>query len=1000
MSLVLIVAAAWVLVLAVPLLSRFLGRFVGWPIGIAMLVLLAMIISLRTSHDGVIREAVPWIPSLDVALRLRLDGLSFLFTLLILGIGALVLIYSSSYMRVARTGGFFTLMTMFAAAMLTLVMADDILVMFVAWEFTTLASYLLILRSSAEAGPPATRTLLVTVAGGLCLLGAVAMMIAETGTTVLTDILADDVWSTDPTFTGVVAVLIALAAMTKSAQFPFHAWLPDAMVAPAPVSAYLHAAAMVKAGIFLLMLFAPVASNSPIWAPLLITVGLVTSVMGSIFATLKFDLKGLLAYSTVSQLGLMVAVIGIGTELAMLAVSVHVVAHAAFKASCFMAVGLIEKRAGTRDLRDLSGLWTVLRWDAVMLALAAASMAGIIPLLGFVSKELLLDALLHGPSDEVSALGVALALTAAFGAVFTVAYCARMVLPTLPGAPMEGVKPWSYAAGMSLAVTVTALIGVVVGPIVGILDPIVIPAAAVAANAPEAEMGHLALWHGVNLPFILSTLAILSGIGVAVALGKRDAKDAAAGRVREPYEFPVSGVGVVHSLQMGTIAFGRRVGDLTRYDSTAAHLALPLVVLGVLGVVFTPLLWRGVGEQSSATMLDVLLLMFMVAGVVATARSRTRLGAVIAVGVVGMAVVLSFFLLGASDVALTQLMVEVLTVAVMILVLRRMSWRFPQEPQGRRRLAAAVAVLAGLAGTGATLVFTGHREMSEVGRYFLQNVYEETGGTNVVNTILVDFRAFDTFGELVVLGICAVSIAALLDARRANVRPRATPVSHALRNPTANAVYLQGLGRIIIPVMAVASIYAFMRGHNAPGGGFIAALIGAAVLITVYLAATSDDVRSLRKPYLALAGTGMIVAAVTGFLGFFEGSFLKPLHADIFGYHFTTALVFDLGVYLAVLGVILAAVNRLGVTTADDGTGREPDEAELTPAERASQEIESTLVREAEEAKIAPAVLQDPDSPLYTGEMDLRDVARQLGREVPEELRPEGVDASSERSDR
>ncbi|QNN82426.1 DUF4040 domain-containing protein [Brachybacterium sp. Z12] len=949
MSLVLAVASAWILVPLAPVLVRLFGRYAGWPLALGMLFPLGILVGLRLDA-GDVSQTVPWIPVLDVALRLRMDGLAFLFVLLILVIGAVVLIYSSSYLRAPRSPGFYLLMTAFAAAMLTLVLADDLLLLYVAWELTTLCSYLLILRSGPHAGPAATRTLLVTVAGGLCLLGAVCLIIVRTGTVQLSAALADPAWSSDAGFATAVAALVAVAAMTKSAQFPFHSWLPDAMVAPAPVSAYLHAAAMVKAGIYLLMLFSPAASHAAIWPALLVSIGLLTAALGAVLAVTRRDLKSLLAYSTVSQLGLLVAAIGVGTEVAMLAASVHVIAHALFKSSLFMGVGLIEKRTGTRDLHELSGLWRVLRWDAVMLVLAAASMAGIVPLVGFVSKELIFESLLHSPWGS----GWLLALLAAAATVFTVAYSARLVLPTLPGPAMDGVKPWRYAAAMSVAVSATALTGLVLGPIVGILDPVAVPAAAVAAGVAPTEVGHLALWHGVNIPLVLSILAIAAGLAIAVLMGRRDRARSASG-AQAPAEWvaPVTGVGVVQGIHDRIISFGHRVGDLTRFDSTAGQLAIPFVIIGAAALT-TPLLWQGVGEYSSSTFLDGILLVLVVAGVVAIVRSRTRLGGVIASGIVGFTVVLTFFTLGASDVALTQLLVEVLTVVVMVLVLRRMSWRFPKE-DARRRLAAVVAaVFTGAAATAATLVFTGHRGLSDVGEYMMGSAEELTGGTNIVNVILVDFRALDTLGELVVLAIGSVAVAALLDARPLVERKRPAPASPALANPFGNADYLRLLGRVLVPVMIVASLFMLLRGHTAPGGGFIAALLGAGAVVLSYLSAPTDDVPRVQRPYLAIAGLGMVVAAGTGLIGLFDGSFLRALHVDILGYHFTTALVFDLGVYFAVLGVILAAINRLGVSTPDDGTGRRPrPEDDPPPAGSTAPEDSVTAAENVQEASIA-----------------------------------------------
>ncbi|GIG41572.1 hydrogen gas-evolving membrane-bound hydrogenase subunit E [Cellulomonas phragmiteti] len=910
MSLGLAIGGAWALVAAAPLLTRVLGRRAGWLLAACLLGLTALVVSARSTGD--VQAEYAWMPTIGVSLRLRLDGLSFLFALVVLVVGALVLVYSSSYVR-TRTSGFFTLMTGFVAAMLLLVLADDLVVLFVAWELTTLCSYLLVLRSGSRAGAPATRVLLVTAAGGLSLLGAVAVMVVRTGTTHLTAVLEHPAWQQDPTFAGTVAVLVAFAAMTKSAQMPFHSWLPDAMVAPAPVSAYLHAAAMVKAGIFLLMLLAPGASASALWTPLLLTVGLTTSVVGGLFALQRTDLKELLAYSTVSQLGLLVAVIGVGTSGAMLAASVHVVAHALFKSAAFMSVGLIETRTGSRDIRELRGLWRAMPGDSLMLVLTAASMAALPPLLGFVSKELVLDAMLHSPAGAVTGWVTALVVTA--GAVLTVAYSLRMLVTTLPG-PAAQVTPWRTTVPMSLAIGTAAVGGLVLGLAVPLLDAVAAPAAAVAAGVPVADVYPLALWHGLNAALALSAVAILGGVGLTVARHRVDR--VLVGRALLPF----TGAQVVQRCYEGAIALGRRVGDVTRSDQPAAHLALPLAGVGAAGVLVA-MLWQGVPAGSTQP-LDVALLAALALGVVIVARAGSRLTSVIAVGVVGFAVVLWFLVLGASDVALTQLLVEILTVVVMVLVLRRMPPRFAPEPRRRHVGSLVISVAAGVAATLATLTFTGHRGLSQVGEFFLREAKTLTGGTNVVNTILVDFRALDTLGELVVLAIGALAVTALLDARPAAPRADVALLDSPVADPHRNALFLQVLDRALVPVMLAASLYALLRGHNAPGGGFIAALVGAAALVLAYLAAPTDAVSRLERPFLSIAGAGVVVAVGTGLLGLLDGSFLRPLHVDVLGLHLTSALLFDVGVYLAVLGVVLAAIHRLGLSPSDDAR-READ---------------------------------------------------------------------------
>ncbi|WP_431796060.1 DUF4040 family protein [Microbacterium enclense] len=901
MTLLGVVGLAWATALVAPLATRYLRRFAGWAIAALLVAVLGLLLSVHAAV-GDAAEVWPWVPSADIALRLRIDGLGFLFAVVVLGIGAIVMVYSTSYLRAPRSRGFYTLMAAFAAAMLTLVLADDLVVLFVAWELTTLCSYLLILRSGPSAREPATRTLIVTAAGGLSLLGAVVLIIVRTGTSDLTAALASDAWTSDPAFATTAAVLVAVAAMTKSAQFPFHAWLPDAMVAPAPVSAYLHAAAMVKAGIFLLLLFAPAASASPVWPVLLIAGGLFTAVMGGAFAVQVTDLKKLLAYSTISQLGLLVALIGIGTPAAMTAATLHVIAHALFKSAAFMGVGLIERRTGTRDMRELSGLARAKPWDAAMVVLAGLSMAGAPVLVGFVSKELMFEAYLDAPFP--APLGVVLTGVLVLAAVLTVAYSTKLLLPIFRGHPMD-VAPWRSSAAMSVSVSAVALAGLALGPAVPVLEDLVRPAAADAAGVDIDRIGDLYLWHGINTALLLSIGAIVAGIALGLAYERRRPR---------PRVTPVTGVGAVEAFQKATLSLGDRVGALTRRDSPAANLTVPIVLIALAVVALPGALGSSALTFAGDGLLEAMLAVIVVAGLAVVVRARMRLTAVIAIGVVGFAVVLWFFLLGASDVALTQLLVEILTVVVMILVLRRMPRRFPRSRARRRVLAAVAAVASGIVATLATLVFTGQRPLSEVGEYFLREAENETGGTNVVNTILVDFRAMDTLGELVVLGIAAVAITALLDARRAVERPAAPVRGTALLSPDENSVFLRTSGRILAPVMVLVSAYALLRGHDAPGGGFIAALIGAAALVLVYLSAPTDDVGPLRRPYLAIAGAGILIAVGTGFLGFLDGAFLRPIPIDIFGYKLTSALVFDLGVYLAVLGVILSAVDRLGLT--------------------------------------------------------------------------------------
>ncbi|BBF99001.1 MULTISPECIES: hydrogen gas-evolving membrane-bound hydrogenase subunit E [Pseudonocardia] len=922
MSLLPVLVTAWVLVLLVPVLAVRLGPRTGWVAAAVLGALTVVVAAGPASSPEPVDEVLPWIPALEVMLRLRMDGLGALFALVVLGIGAVIMAYSTSYLTGRGSGGFYALMTAFAAAMLTLVLADDLVLLFVAWEITTVCSYLLILRVGPKGRQPAARTLLITVFGGLALLGAVCTIVVRTGTTQLSVALADPAWGTDPVFAGVVAVLVAVAAMTKAAQFPFHSWLPDAMVAPAPVSAYLHAAAMVKAGIYLLMRFSGAAAAAPVWPWLLVTVGVVTSLLGGVFALQRHDLKELLAYSTVSQLGLLVAVIGIGTPTALLAASAHVVAHALFKSAGFMTVGLLERRAGTRDLRELRGLFRAMPWTATMIVLAAAGMAGIPVTLGFVSKEYVLDAALSAGTGPGTLAAVGLGLAA----VLTVAYSARMVVPIMFGSAAV-LRPAAGARAMAGTVTVTALAGAVLGPAAGVLDPLLTSSAAASLRIPPAGVDGFYVWHGLAPALLVSVLAVATGVGLVLARARVD-------RLLDRPLWPFTGVAAVQRLRAGIIDLGRTTGRPTAGDAPARHLLVPILLIAVGGTAAVALRAGDIAAApDTSRTTDVLLLLLSAAGIGAVLIARDRLTAVLAAGVVGFSVALWFFGLGAADVALTQLLVEVLTVAVIVLILRRLPRGFPRA-RGRDRRAVprvVLAVGAGVAATTATLLMTGWRAPSAASVWFLAEAEGQTGGSNVVNTILVDFRALDTFGELVVLALAALVMTALLDARRS--QPLQVPARPAapVVDPRANAIFLRTAAKVLVPFLLLASVYVLLRGHNAPGGGFIGALVGASALVLAYLAAPSDTTGRVRLPFLLVAGMGAVVAAATGLLGLLDGSFLRPLHADVLGVHLSTALVFDVGVYLAVLGVVVAGLNLLGSPPADEP---DPD----PPTERSAQD--------------------------------------------------------------
>lgn len=906
------VIAVFVTAAGAPVLAHRLGRNAGWPLAGALVACAGLLG--YAYRAGVTEHTFEWMPTLGVSLALRADGLSLLFGLLVLLIGAVVVAYSARYLSAGRHRSFFSLMTLFAASMLLLVVADDVVLLFIAWEITTLCSFFLIARSGEGAREPAIRTLLVTVLGGLALLAAVVVMAVGAGSTRLSEILASDVWTQNGAFSATVAVLLVIAAFTKSAQFPFQAWLPDSMVAITPVSAYLHAAAMVKAGIYLLFRFSPALADEPVWSVLLIAGGLITALLGSVAALKRYDLKELLAYSTMSQLGFLVAMIGVGTPPALAAAAAHTIAHALFKSALFMLVGVIDHQVGTRDIRYLSGLRTRMPVTATLMVLAAASMAAIPPTFGFVSKESMLAAFWDMPGPAW--LGMMLAVAIAALAVLTFAYSARMVLGAFTDSEtvrMGAVPVREAPALMWLPVAGVAGAGLVLGLVPFVLNSLVGGAATAAGGDEPVD---LLLWHGITPALLLSVVVLIVGPAVVVARRR-------VNRILARFQAPVSGLAVVEAVRTGTIRVGKRTGQPTATSFPSRHLLIPVGVLIVLALVVAIAgLDLEPRRAGTTTLMDWGILVIIVGGVLGTVLVHTRIAAIVVVGVVGFAVAAWFFLLGAADVALTQFLVEILTLVVMVLLLKRLPRTFQMEPLRRSIAPAILALGAGAATTAAVLAFTGRRDMSAAGEFYVTQGEEVTGGANVVNTILVDFRALDTLGELTVLGVAGITIVALLRSRRAldpqDLEPTAD-TSSALANPHANSVFTRTLARLVGPLTVVLSLVLLLRGHQEPGGGFIAALMGGAGFALVYLAAPTDKVTRIQWPYIGLIGAGILLATVTGLMGYAEGSFLTPLHVNVLGLHLTSALLFDVGVYLAVIGVVLAALNLLGLPRSMQG---------------------------------------------------------------------------------
>nr|WP_242516691.1 DUF4040 family protein [Corynebacterium mendelii] len=913
MIIVLFLAGAAV-ALSAPAVAVF-DRRAGWPLSllfIAGAVLLWRELPTLSGGGAITYQAV-WAkdflgPGLDVSFAVRGDALSIFFALLALVIGAVVFVYSASYLH-NKSGNltFYLFMSGFTLAVLLLVLADDVVVLFIAWELVSIGSFLLIARSGSGGEAGSMRTLILTFTGGLTLLAALMIMATQAGTTSLTGILHSDFWAEKPWMVTSLGVLIAISAFTKSAQFPFHFWLPEAMAAATPVSAFLHAAAVVKAGIYVLLRFSTVFYANQVWHVLLITVGMGTAVMASLFAIQKTDLKKLTAYSTVSHLGWIVATIGVGTPFALAAAVIHTLAHALFKSSLFMLIGVIDHQAGSRDVRRLGVLWNKLPFTFTAVTIGALSMAAVPPMMGFISKEGMLEAFTQAPISNGAV--VVLLIAAAVGAVFTFTYSARLVTGAFFDGPrdMSGVK--EAPVSLWLPAALPGLVSLPLAFTVSVLDtPVEEVVFAINGSQPHV---HLALWHGITTPALISAGVLVAGV-IGVIIRRR------IYATLDPLElFPMTGNEALQRFIGLCARWGKACANMADSYSPSRHLLYPLLVIlgwgywmllgtGVDGVLLAPRV-TGIDQP-----IDVLPLVIVVVSVAALVRARSRLNAVVLLGTAGVGVTLQILALGAPDVALTQFLVEILIVVIMMMVIRQQPAEFHVTSARRQTYAASLALAVGGITFAAVWALVGRHERSEIALWYLNNAPDISGGDNVVNTILVEFRALDTMGELSVLGMAGVVIAAVVHSIPKHPFQRGThPIP--LIDPESNSLPMRQLSTYLVPVLAILSFLIFMRGHQSPGGGFIAALVAGGAIMFGYLKQGTDKPIVGHNTPFVLTGAGVVIAVADGFWGMAQGgSFLYALHGHALGQHWSSSMVFDIGVFMAVLGMLTLAINALG----------------------------------------------------------------------------------------
>lgn len=721
------------------------------------------------------REAsLDWAPALGLEIALRLDGLALLLGLVVTGVGALVLLYAIPYFAERETGLARTtaVLTLFAGAMLALVLADNVLALYVAWELTTVCSFLLIGDGGrdAEHRSAALRALLVTTGAGFALLLGLLLLGDAAGTYRLSGVVAAPPTGTQA---GVAVVLILVGALAKSAQVPFHPWLPAAMAAPTPVSAYLHAAAMVKAGVYLVARLAPALTEVLPWRPIVLAIGVATMLLGGWRAMFQTDLKRLLAYGTIAQLGFLIVLVGAGTRTAALAGATMLLAHALFKSTLFLVVGIIDHETGTRDLRELSGVGRRAPWLAAVAGLAALSMAGLPPTVGYLGKEAAFEAFVEpGPGHTWVLAGIVA------GSALTVAYTLRFLWGAFADRPgVEDAPEHRPATGFLAAPAALAAAGVATGLLPSAVDAL---ARGHADAYPNVYDYSLALWKGVSPPLLLSLLTLVLGTALHLARHRVATARAALPAVPDARRG--------QDLLAGAVLRGAGwITDRTQRGSLPGYLLLILLAVA-LGPGTVLLVRVGVPDDirrwdTPAQALTGIAVAVAVAGVV---TARRRLTAALLLSAAGYLVAVLFVLHGASDLALTQVLVETLTLLVFVLVIRRMPQETHPRPAPRRPLYAAVAVLVGAFATLATLAAGARYTPSRaIEGYFDEAV--EAGGPNVVNVIITEFRALDTLGEVTVLAIAATGVASLVLVSTRLGRARRDPPD-ATRQPAQEEV--------------------------------------------------------------------------------------------------------------------------------------------------------------------------------------------------------------------
>lgn len=715
----------------------------------------------QIANGEVVYQNHEWIPSFGVNLSFTLDGLALLFALMITGVGSLVFLYTSAYLKNHKyLDRFYGFLSLFMAAMLGLVLSDNLMTMFIFWELTSISSFYLIgfNNDKADSRKSALVALGITGIGGLLLLGAAVLLGDVAGTYRISEMLSMRDAITDSSDYLLILLLIFGAAFTKSAQFPFHFWLPGAMKAPTPVSTYLHSATMVKAGVYLLFRMTPVLNGGDIWHSVLIIVGGFTMVYSAIHIIFRTDLKGILAYSTISALGILVFLIGIGTQAALIAATVFIVVHALYKASLFLITGIIDHETGTRDVTQLSGLRKVFMPVAIAGFIAALISGGVPPTLGFIGKDLIYEATLHA-ADGVIILTILAILTKIL--LFYGGFVAG-VKPFMGKLPGKFEKLHLPSPLMWLPPLIMTIAGIVFGVFPGLIETAFAKPVAMT-QALEFEDFHLALWHGFNTVLGLSAITITLGLILYFVLKPKHSLENAISKLDV-----IAPKDLLLRLSEGFVVFSRywtnafQTGYLRHYISLIVTFLI--ILLGYL--IFSDFsLSIDLSSLSQLTIYEISILIMLLLGVLYVVFSKSRLAALAATGVVGLSFSLLFLFYSAPDLAMTQFSVDTLTVILFVLVLYKLPKYLRLSDNRSRTKHRILSISFGALITLLVLKVLNEPKNTEITEYYAENAYKLAHGKNIVNVILVDFRGIDTMIEISVLIVAALGVFGLLKLR-------------------------------------------------------------------------------------------------------------------------------------------------------------------------------------------------------------------------------------------